>query len=60
MMFANQTVVSSILVLALYRSNVGLERLYDALIGGVVAIVFAVLLFPADPGRCCAVRASAC
>jgi uncharacterized membrane protein YgaE (UPF0421/DUF939 family) len=49
MMFANQTVVSSILVLALYRSGVGWERLYDALIGGCLAIVFAVLLFPADP-----------
>jgi uncharacterized membrane protein YgaE (UPF0421/DUF939 family) len=48
-MFANQTAVSAILVLALYRSNVGLERVYDALIGGVVAIVVAVLLFPADP-----------
>ena len=33
MMFANQTVVSSILVLALYRSNVGFERIDDALIG---------------------------
>ncbi len=49
MMFANQTVVSAILVLALYRTNVGLERMYDSLIGGVVAIVFAALLFPADP-----------
>jgi uncharacterized membrane protein YgaE (UPF0421/DUF939 family) len=49
MMFANQTVVSSILVLALYRSGVGLERIVDALIGGCLAIVFAVLLFPADP-----------
>ena len=49
MMFANQTVVSSILVLALYRGGVGWERLYDALIGGCIAIVFAVLLFPADP-----------
>ncbi len=49
MMFANQTVVSSILVLALYRSGVGLERIDDALIGGCLAIVFAVLLFPADP-----------
>ena len=38
-----------ILVLALYRSNVGFERIYDSLLGGVVAIVFAVLLFPADP-----------
>ncbi|BBX60933.1 hypothetical protein MSAS_01070 [Mycobacterium saskatchewanense] len=51
MMFANQTAVSAILVLALYRSGVGFERLFDALLGGVVAIVFAVLLFPADPLR---------
>ena len=49
MMFANQTAISAILVLALYRSNVGFERTYDALIGGLLAIVFAVLLFPADP-----------
>ncbi|OMC07654.1 aromatic acid exporter family protein [Mycobacterium sp. SP-6446] len=49
MMFANQTVVSSILVLALYRSGVGFERIFDALIGGCLAIVFAVVLFPADP-----------
>lgn len=49
MMFANQTVVSSILVLALFRSGVGWERIFDALIGGVLAIVFAILLFPADP-----------
>lgn len=49
MMFANQTVISAILVLALYRSGVGWERIFDALIGGCVAIVFAVLFFPADP-----------
>lgn len=49
MMFANQTVVSAILVLALYRGGVGLERIFDALIGGAVAIVFAIVLFPADP-----------
>lgn len=49
MMFANQTVVSSILVIALYRSGVGWERIYDALIGGGLAIVVATLLFPADP-----------
>jgi uncharacterized membrane protein YgaE (UPF0421/DUF939 family) len=51
MMFANQTVISSILVLALYRTGVGYERINDALIGGCLAIVFAVLLFPADPLR---------
>jgi uncharacterized membrane protein YgaE (UPF0421/DUF939 family) len=49
MMFANQTVVSSILVLALYRSGVGWERIDDALIGGGLAVVVAVLLFPANP-----------
>lgn len=49
MMFVNQTVVSAILVLALYHGGVGLERIFDALIGGAVAIVFAVVLFPADP-----------
>src|SRR6202012_2468013 len=49
MMFANQTVVSSILVLALFRNGAVTERIDDALIGGSVAIVFAVLLFPANP-----------
>src|SRR3984885_1432367 len=49
MMFANQTVVSSILVIALFRSGVGWERIDDALIGGGLAIVVAVLLFPANP-----------
>nr|WP_244168270.1 FUSC family protein [Mycobacterium paraffinicum] len=51
MMFANQTVVSAILVLALFHSGLGWERIFDALIGGGLAIVFAVLLFPADPLR---------
>jgi uncharacterized membrane protein YgaE (UPF0421/DUF939 family) len=51
MMFANQMVVSSILVLALYHTGLGYERIVDALIGGFLAIVFAVLLFPADPLR---------
>ena len=49
MMFVNQTVVSSILVLALYRGGAVYERIYDALIGGSLAIVFAVVLFPANP-----------
>ncbi len=49
MMFANQTAVSAILVLALYRTGVGLERIFDALIGGALAVIVAVLLFPADP-----------
>jgi uncharacterized membrane protein YgaE (UPF0421/DUF939 family) len=49
LMFVNQTTVSAILVLALYSSGVGSERIYDALIGGALALVFAVLLFPANP-----------
>jgi uncharacterized membrane protein YgaE (UPF0421/DUF939 family) len=49
LMFVNQAVVSSILVLALYRTGVVFERIYDALLGGSLAIVFAVLLFPANP-----------
>ena len=49
MMFANQTVVSAILVLALSRDGVGLARINDALIGGGMALVIAVVLFPADP-----------
>jgi uncharacterized membrane protein YgaE (UPF0421/DUF939 family) len=49
MMFVNQTVVSAILVLALYRGGAVSERIDDALIGGGLAIVFAVLLFPANP-----------
>lgn len=49
LMFVNQTTVSAILVLALYRSGVSLERIFDALVGGGLAIVFAVLLFPANP-----------
>jgi uncharacterized membrane protein YgaE (UPF0421/DUF939 family) len=49
MMYANQTVISAILVLALFRSGVGWERIFDALIGGCLAIVFAVVLFPANP-----------
>jgi uncharacterized membrane protein YgaE (UPF0421/DUF939 family) len=41
--------VSSILVIALFRSGVGWERIDDALIGGGFALLFAVLLFPANP-----------
>jgi uncharacterized membrane protein YgaE (UPF0421/DUF939 family) len=49
LMFVNQTTVSAILVLALYRSGVGSERIYDALIGGALAMIFAILFFPANP-----------
>lgn len=57
MMFANQTAISAILVPALYRSGIGFVRIFDALIGGAVAVVFAVVLFPADPPAAAARRA---
>ncbi|HTQ20165.1 FUSC family protein [Mycobacterium sp.] len=49
LMFVNQTTVSAILVLALFRSGVSFERIYDALIGGGLALIVAILFFPADP-----------
>jgi uncharacterized membrane protein YgaE (UPF0421/DUF939 family) len=49
MMFANQAVASAILVVALHRAGTGSERAVDALVGGAVAFVLGVLLFPANP-----------
>ena len=49
MMFVNQSTASAILVLALNRHGTGPERLLDALVGGGVAAVIGVGLFPADP-----------
>ncbi|SON63571.1 hypothetical protein MSIMFI_05102 [Mycobacterium simulans] len=50
LMFVNQTAVSSVLVLVFAPTGgVVAERLFDALIGGGLALVFAMLLFPADP-----------
>lgn len=51
MMFANQTAVSAILVLALYRTGVGGERIFDALLGGALAVIVSVLVLPANPVR---------
>lgn len=48
-MFVNQTAISAILVLAFGGHGVVLERLFDALIGGGLALVFSLLLFPANP-----------
>jgi hypothetical protein len=50
-MIRNQAAASTILVVALHApgSNLALQRLVDALIGGGVAIVLARLLFPIDP-----------
>jgi Fusaric acid resistance protein-like len=60
MMFANQTVVSSILVLALPRSGVGYERVYDALIGGCLASCSPYCCSRPTRSRCCAGRGSGC
>jgi hypothetical protein len=46
-----QAAASAILIVALHQpgSNVAVQRLVDALIGGGIAIVLARLLFPVDP-----------
>jgi uncharacterized membrane protein YgaE (UPF0421/DUF939 family) len=46
-----QAAASAILVVALHQpgSNLALQRLIDALVGGGIAIVLARLLFPVDP-----------
>ena len=49
MMFANQAAASAILVVTLHRAGTGSERAVDALIGGGVALVLGVGLFPAHP-----------
>ncbi|AYE95455.1 aromatic acid exporter family protein [Mycobacterium paragordonae] len=52
LMFVNQTAVSSILVLVFSHTGIVVtERLFDSLIGGGLALVFALVLFPADPKR---------
>lgn len=49
LMFFNQTAASAILIIALPHGGTGAERLLDALVGGGIALVISVLLFPADP-----------
>jgi uncharacterized membrane protein YgaE (UPF0421/DUF939 family) len=49
MMFANQAAASAILVLTLHRHGTGGERVLDAVVGGAVAFVLGVVLFPAHP-----------
>lgn len=52
LMFVNQTAVSAILVLVFSRTGIVVtERLFDSLIGGGLALVFALVLFPADPEK---------
>jgi uncharacterized membrane protein YgaE (UPF0421/DUF939 family) len=50
-MVRNQAAASAILVVALHRpgSNLAVQRLEDALIGGAVAILIARFLLPIDP-----------
>jgi uncharacterized membrane protein YgaE (UPF0421/DUF939 family) len=49
MMFANQAAASAILVVTLHKHGTGGERVIDALVGGAVAFVLGVILFPAEP-----------
>jgi uncharacterized membrane protein YgaE (UPF0421/DUF939 family) len=49
MMFVNQSAAAAVLVVALHRHGTGSERAIDALIGGAVAAVIGVGLFPAHP-----------
>jgi uncharacterized membrane protein YgaE (UPF0421/DUF939 family) len=49
MMFANQAAASAILVVTLHRHGTGGERIIDAAVGGAVALVLGVGLFPAEP-----------
>jgi len=49
MMFPNQAAASAILVVTLHRHGTGAERAVDAVVGGAVALVIGVGLFPAEP-----------
>ena len=48
-LFFNQAAVAAILILTVHTDAEGTGRVIDALIGGGVALVFSLLLFPADP-----------
>jgi uncharacterized membrane protein YgaE (UPF0421/DUF939 family) len=49
MMFANQAAASAILVTTLHHHGTGSERAIDAIVGGAVALILGVGLFPAEP-----------
>lgn len=49
MMFPNQAVASAVLVVTVHKHGTGAERAVDVLVGGAVAYVIGVLLFPAQP-----------
>jgi Fusaric acid resistance protein-like len=48
-LFFNQAAVAAILILTVHTRAEAAGRVIDALIGGGVALVFSLLLFPADP-----------
>ena len=48
-LFVNQSATSAILMIAVAGAAAGSERLFDALIGGGVALVITTVLFPAAP-----------
>lgn len=49
MMFPNQAVASAILVVTVHHHGTGAERGLDAVVGGAVALVIGVALFPSEP-----------
>lgn len=50
-LLVNQAGASAILVVALHQPHTGSQRLLDAAVGGAVAILIGVVLFPVDPRR---------
>jgi uncharacterized membrane protein YgaE (UPF0421/DUF939 family) len=48
-LFFNQAAVAAVLILTVHTNAEGTGRLIDALVGGGIALVFSLLLFPADP-----------
>jgi uncharacterized membrane protein YgaE (UPF0421/DUF939 family) len=48
-LFVNQTAVSAVLVVVFARGDLVAERLFDTVVGGSLAIVFGILLFPVNP-----------
>ncbi|MGI8714346.1 MAG: FUSC family protein [Solirubrobacteraceae bacterium] len=49
LMFPNQAAVSAVLVVTVHRHGTGGERAIDVLVGGAVAYLLGVVLFPAQP-----------
>jgi uncharacterized membrane protein YgaE (UPF0421/DUF939 family) len=51
LMFPNQAVASAVLVVTVHRHGTGAERAVDVLVGGAIAFVVGVGLFPSQPLR---------